>query len=84
MGTGDTKHEGERMATNVFVSLDVLAIDLGLPRPYLKRLAEQGRIPSLAVSRWRRFAEEQVRAALCRLAETTAAELQIKSVKENA
>jgi len=56
------------MESHEYISLDVLAIRLGLPRPYLKRLMEQGRIPHLVVGPWRRFDEAQVREALLRLA----------------
>jgi len=51
-----------------FISLDVLAIRLALPKPYLRELARRGRIPSLHVGRWLRFDEDQVRDALRELA----------------
>lgn len=55
---------------NEFVSLDVLAIRLNLPRTYLRQLVREGRIPVLTAGRLQRFDPEQVREALRNLAET--------------
>ncbi len=56
-----------------YISLDVLAARLRLPRPYLRDLARDGLIPCLKPNRrLLRFDEEAVRAALRRLAETAA------------
>jgi len=48
--------------------LDALAAALGLPRPYLRRLVHEGKIPCLNVTGRLRFDEAQVREALRRLA----------------
>ena len=52
------------MSTDLFISLDALATTLGLPRAYLRRLAEQGKIPCLDVNGRLRFDEPAVRHAL--------------------
>ena len=49
-------------------TLDSLAARLGLPKVYLRDLAQRGKIPSLCVGRWQRFDEADVRAALRKLA----------------
>jgi len=51
-----------------YLPLDALATTLGLPRPYLRRLTDEGRIPSLNVNGRLRFDELQVREALLSLA----------------
>ena len=51
-----------------FVALDNLAAALGLPRRFLRQLAEQGSIPHLVVGGRLRFDETEVRAALAELA----------------
>lgn len=51
-----------------YVSLDALAAMLNLPRPYLRHLAQEGRVPSLNVNGRLRFDERQVREALRLLA----------------
>ena len=51
-----------------YLSLDALAAALGLSRPYLRRLARTGQIPSLNVNGRFRFDELQVREALRQLA----------------
>ena len=50
-----------------YISLDVLAGTLSLPKPYLKKLADDGKIPFLNVSGRRRFNTKSVRAALQKL-----------------
>ena len=57
------------MDISEYLPLDALAAALNLSRPYLRRLAREGRIPSLNVNGRLRFDEAQVRAALRRLAE---------------
>jgi len=54
-----------------YLPLDALAATLNLPRPYLRRLAREGRIPVLHVNGRLRFDEVQVRGALRRLAADT-------------
>ena len=56
------------MATIEYIPLDALAAMLRLPRAYLRRLAEQGKIPSLNVNNYRRFNPAAVQAALDELA----------------
>lgn len=51
-----------------YLPLDALAVTLGLPRTYLRRLAREGEIPVLDVNGRQRFDESQVREALRRLA----------------
>ena len=53
---------------NTFISLNVLANRVGLPRDYLKNLADKGAIPSLEVQGRRRFNGPAVDAALAKLA----------------
>ena len=50
-----------------YLSLNALAMVLGLPRTYLRDLAEARRIPYLDVNGRKRFDEEQVRQALAKL-----------------
>ena len=47
-----------------FISLDRLTVKLGLPGSYLKKMAEQKKIPSLNVNGRLRFNLEQVKDAL--------------------
>lgn len=54
-----------------YISLEVLAATLGLPPRYLRSMAIRGEIPHLNVNGRRRFNEDQVRAALERIAERT-------------
>jgi len=56
-----------------YYSLDAIASSLGLPRPYVRRLAETGQIPALQLGRIWRFDEGQVREALRSLAREAAA-----------
>ena len=51
-----------------YMSLDALAAQLSLPRPYLRELAWLGRIPCLRVNGRLRFDLAAVRAALVELA----------------
>ena len=50
-----------------FISLDALAASLGLPRTYLRRLADEGRIPALDVNGRLRFDQSMVSEALAKL-----------------
>ena len=59
------------MDISEYLPLDALAAALNLPRPYLRRLAREGRIPALNVNGRLRFDEAQVREALRRLAAET-------------
>jgi excisionase family DNA binding protein len=52
-----------------YISLDVLAARLGLPRPFLREQAQRGVIPYLCVRGRMRFEESAVRDALRREAE---------------
>ena len=61
--------------TTAYTSLDGLATALGLPRTYLRELADEGQIPFLDVRGRRRFSEPQVREALRQRAEQTLAEV---------
>ena len=55
-----------------YISLDALAVTLGLPKTYLRELTLSRRIPFLDVKgRWR-FDEGQVRAALREIADRAA------------
>jgi hypothetical protein len=54
--------------TNTFISLDHLAARLGLPKTYLKQLAEQRSVPYLLVSGRMKFNPMQVQDALDRIA----------------
>ena len=54
-----------------YLPLDALAATLNLPRPYLRRLVSERRIPVLHVNGRLRFDEAQVREALRRLAGDT-------------
>ena len=58
------------MNTTAFITLDALAVELGLPRRYLRELVEAGRIPFLLSGQRRFFDAATVREALCRLAES--------------
>lgn len=51
-----------------YLPLDALAARLNLPRTYVRRLAREGRIPSLNVNGRLRFDESAVREALRQLA----------------
>lgn len=51
-----------------YVSLRVLGSRLGLSSGFLKRLADEGKIPFLQVGRQRRFNISQVRAILLKIA----------------
>jgi hypothetical protein len=55
---------------NTFISLDHLAARLGLPKTYLKQLAEKRSVPYLLVSGRMRFNPVQVQDALDRIAST--------------
>jgi len=54
-----------------YISLDVLAARLGLPRTFLRRQADGGVIPHLRVGGRMRFEESAVREALRRQADCT-------------
>jgi len=47
-----------------YLSLESLAINLGLPKQYLRDLANKGHIPNLNVKGRLRFSEVEVRSAL--------------------
>lgn len=49
---------------NEYISLEALAAILGLPKMYLRRLANQGLIPYLDVGGRKRFIEGEVRKVL--------------------
>ncbi|MFB0556093.1 MAG: hypothetical protein ACETWQ_22550 [Phycisphaerae bacterium] len=53
---------------NQYLSLEALAISLGLPKTYLRKLAKQKRIPFLDVSGRKRFQPEDVMDALSKMA----------------
>lgn len=53
---------------NTFISLSALANRFGLPRNFLKQLADRGAIPSLDVNGRRRFNAASVEKALAELA----------------
>lgn len=57
------------MIDNTYISLDVLAIRLGLPLSFLREQVQRGTIPFLRINRWLRFDEAAVRVALLRLQE---------------
>ena len=61
------------MTSGEYVSLEALAAALGLPRAYLRRLADDGHIPSLNVNGRLRFDESSVRTALHDLQQQRAA-----------
>ncbi len=52
-----------------YISLDVLAARLGLPKPFLREQARRGLIPCLMVGGKMRFEESSVRDALRRQAQ---------------
>lgn len=54
----------EKLRSELYVSVEVLATDLGLPRAYLQRLAKAGQIPYLTVGGRKRFRPDEVLAAL--------------------
>ena len=51
-----------------YISLEVLAIQLGLPQKFLRELAESKRIPTLKVGNRLRFNLEAVQEALDKIA----------------
>ena len=51
-----------------YVSLDALAVALGLPRRYLRELAQRQLIPHLSIGGRMRFQESDVLTALGKLA----------------
>jgi len=53
---------------NTYISLDHLSARLGLPRTYLKQLAERRSVPFLRVSGRMKFDPERVKEALDRMA----------------
>ena len=57
------------MNTTEYIPEEVLAIRLGLPKTYVKRLVREHRIPYLKVGRWKRYDEQAVRQVLAKLAE---------------
>jgi len=57
------------MYDKIYITLNKLAGQLGLPEEYLKNLAEQNIIPSLKVKNRLRFNPEAVQQALDRIAE---------------
>ncbi|HUT30840.1 MAG TPA: hypothetical protein VMX13_13695 [Sedimentisphaerales bacterium] len=59
----------DAMFDDVYIPLDSLATRLGLPKKYLKQLAEAGDIPCLDVNGRSRFNEAEVRVALSSLAQ---------------
>lgn len=54
-----------------YLSLEVLASVLGLPKSYLRQLTKQKQIPSLKVGGRMRFQESDVRDALSKMAQQT-------------
>ena len=57
------------MITN-YISLECLALQLALPKAYLRRLVEAGKLPYIDTGNGRlRFQEQAVRQALDKLAE---------------
>jgi excisionase family DNA binding protein len=52
------------MDTTSYLSLDALAVTLGLPRKYLREQASAGKIPSLKIGRRVFFDAGEVRKAL--------------------
>jgi len=52
------------MNTEIYISLNVLSDELGLPRAYLRRLARQGKIPYLRAGNQIRFLLDEVAEAL--------------------
>ena len=61
---------------NTFISLDHLAARFGLPKSYLKELAEQRVIPHLQISGRMKFNPIQVQHALNRMAEEVVSKVQ--------
>ena len=57
-----------------YIPLEVLAVRFGLPRPFLRKQANDGGIPCLRVNGRLRFAEADVREALRQQAARTARE----------
>ncbi len=55
-----------------YLPLDALATRLGLPRTWLKREADSGRLPYVQAGAHRRFDEDQVREHLRQQAERNA------------
>ena len=58
------------MSYNTYLSLESLAIDLGLPGKFLKELTAKGTIPSLNVNGRIRYNPVQVQNALDELADS--------------
>lgn len=56
------------MQTEQYIPLDALAARLGLPKTYLKRLADENRLPMLSVNGSRRFLESAVQKVLNEMA----------------
>ena len=55
-----------------YVSLDCLALNLALPKTYLKRLVDTGKLPFIDTGNGRkRFQERAVRAALDKIEQQT-------------
>jgi hypothetical protein len=54
--------------TDIYISISILSIRLGLPEAYLKNLAAKGDIPKLNVNGRLRFNPEAVQKALDKLA----------------
>jgi excisionase family DNA binding protein len=53
-----------------YISLECLALQLALPKAYLRRLVDNGKLPYIDIGNGRlRFQEQAVRQALDRLAE---------------
>ncbi len=65
--------------TTEYISLDVLAVALGLPRGYLQNLATTGHIPFLDVNGRKRFDEQQVREALTGLAASSTSQQEVSN-----
>jgi len=61
------------METTPYISLDALAVALGLPRRFLRQEAERHAIPCLRIGGRLRFEETAVRAALRKQAARKAA-----------
>lgn len=62
------------MNTTKYISLSRLAKELGLPQPWLKAEAEDGRIPSLRIRNRLRFDRDAVERVLSQRTQRTASE----------